>query len=138
VRSQRTQDAASPPPGASAERWALWAAEVPATPAGLRRARAELAEALVRAGWGADAGRVLVVAGDAMSRALAGCGAAERIDVAFLVGRRRAGVRIAGRGRATAYPWLIDRIEHRPAREGARVLMSFRRELMRRGSPRPR
>jgi len=138
VKSQGTQIAPPPAPGAPAERWALWAAEVPATPAGLRRARAELAEALLRAGWGADAGRVLVVAGDAMRRALAGRRATERIDVAFLVGRRRAGVRIAGRERTTAFPSLVDRIDHRPAREGTRVLMSFRRELTRRGSPRPR
>jgi len=138
VASQGIQIAPPPAAGPQAERWALWAAEVPATHAGLRRARAELAEALVGAGWGADAGRVLVVAGDAMSRALAGRCAADRIDVAFLVGRRRAGVRIGGRGRATAYPSLIDRIEHRPARGGTRVLMSFRRELTRRGSPRPR
>lgn len=137
---QVTQIAPPPARGPLAETWALWAAEVPATRVGLRRARAELAEALVGAGWGADAGRVLLVVGDALNRALgAHRDAADRIDVAFLVGRGRAAVRITGRGGATAYASLVDRIEHRPAQGGTRVLMSFRREgLTRRGPPRPR
>jgi hypothetical protein len=120
-----------------AERWALWAAEVPPAPDGLLRARARLAEALVAAGWGADAGRVLLVAGDALTRALgARRDAAGPIDVAFLVGPCSAGLRIAGPGCATAYEPLVDRIEHRPARDGARVLMSFRREGVTRPAPR--
>jgi len=138
VAPQRAKTVLPTVRGPLAETWVLWAAEVAVTPAGLRRARAELAEALVRAGWGPDAGRVLLVVGDAMARARrARQDEDERIDVAFLVGRGRAAVRITGRGRATAYPSLVDRIEQRPARGASRVLMRFRREGLTRRGPRP-
>jgi hypothetical protein len=136
-----TQTVARGGEGPSAETWVLWAAAVPATAAGLRGARVALAEALLRAGWGADAGRVLLVAGDAMSRALAGRGdGAGTVEVAFVVSACGARVRLGGRGpgRETAYPALVDRIQYRPVEGGTRVLMSFRRAGVTRRGARPR
>lgn len=93
----------------------------------VRRARAELADALLAAGWGTEAGRVLMAVDAALRPAKASGGRPRDARVAFVVGAHGARVRVAGAFSATPAVPLADRVARRTAGGQGAVLLSFDR-----------
>lgn len=91
----------------------------------VQRVRADLADALLAAGWGTDAGRVLMAVGAALPRPDAPDARPRVARIAFVVGPRGARVRIVGAFTATPAAPLADRVARRTAGGEGVVLLSF-------------